>query len=146
MVESFSGLHQHISLSLGQLLAEGEIIAIVDDDASIREPLKAYFEEHSLAIEECACSADLLRLLEHRSVGLVLLDIGLPDADGLTLLPQIVDAYPDVAVVMLTGVSDLQVAVDCMRSGASDYLTKPVQFEEIFHVAKKALEKRRLIF
>jgi len=146
VMASMSGLHQHISLSLAQLLLGGEVIAVVDDDAAIREPLRIYFEEHGLAVVECAAAADLWLVLQTREVALVVLDIGLPDTDGLTLLPQIVDQYPDVAVVMLTGVADLQVAVSCMRLGATDYLSKPVQLEDIFHVAKKALEKRRLIF
>ncbi len=146
MVEAVSGLHQHVSIALGQLLQNGEIVAIVDDDAAIREPLKFYFEEHGLPVAECASAVDLMQTLASRNVALVLLDIGLPDTDGLSLLPQIVDQYPDTAVVMLTGVADLRVVLDCIRKGATDYLSKPVQFEEIFHVARKALEKRRLIF
>jgi len=146
MVEAVSGLHQHVSISLGQLLQNGEIVAIVDDDAAIREPLRVYFEEHGLPVAECATGADLVQVLASRNVALVLLDIGLPDTDGLSLLPQIVNQYPDIAVVMLTGVSDLRVVLDCMRKGATDYLSKPVQLEEIFHVARKALEKRRLVF
>lgn len=146
MVEAVSGLHQHISISLGQLLQNGEIVAIVDDDAAIREPLRIYFEEHGLPVAECATAADIMQVMASRNVALVLLDIGLPDTDGISLLPRIVDQYPDSAVVMLTGIADLRVALDCMRKGATDYLSKPVQFEEIFHVARKALEKRRLVF
>lgn len=146
MGDPVSGLHHHISLSLSQLLLGDEIIAIVDDEPAIRMPLKEYFEGHGLAVAECDTGADLMQMLAYRNVALILLDIGLPDADGLCLLPQIVDQCPDAAVVMLSGVSDLQVALDCIRKGANDYLSKPVQFDEIFHVAKKALEKRRLIF
>ena len=146
MVEAVSGLHQHVSISLSQLLQNGEIVAIVDDDAAIREPLRIYFEEHGLPVAECASAAELMQVMASRNVALVLLDIGLPDTDGLSLLPRIVDQYPDSAVVMLTGIADLRVALDCMRKGATDYLSKPVRFEEIFHVARKALEKRRLIF
>lgn len=146
MVEAVSGLHQHVSLSLKQLLQHDEIVAIVDDDPAIREPLRIYFEEHGLPVAECASAADLMQTLSSRSVALVLLDIGLPDADGVSLLPRILEQCPDAAVVMLTGIADMQVALDCMRKGATDYLSKPVQFEEIFHVARKALEKRRLIF
>ncbi|MFZ5776312.1 MAG: response regulator [Thermodesulfobacteriota bacterium] len=146
MVESVAGLHQHISISLSQLLLNGEVVAIVDDDAAIREPLRAYFEEHGLAVVECTSAASLMELLSARAVALILLDIGLPDADGVSLLPQIISQCPDVAVVMLTGIADLRVAMDCMRKGAADYLSKPVRFEEIFHVARKALEKRRLVF
>ncbi|MFA6901384.1 MAG: response regulator [Desulfurivibrionaceae bacterium] len=146
MVEAVSGLHQHVSISLGQLLQHDEIVAIVDDDAAIREPLRFYFEEHGLPVAECASATELMQVMASRKVALVLLDIGLPDTDGLSLLPQIVNQYPDAAVVMLTGIADLRVALDCMRKGATDYLSKPVQFEEIFHVARKALEKRWLIF
>lgn len=123
-----------------------EVIAIVDDDQAIREPLREYFHEHGLPVVESDRGADVMGLLANRDVALVLLDIGLPDTDGLSLLPGIVDQYPDTAVVMLTGVADLYVALECIRKGATDYLSKPVQFNEIFHVAKKALEKRRLIF
>ena len=146
MVEAVSGLRQHVSLSLGQLLQNGEIIAIVDDDAAIRAPLRVYFEEYGLPVAECASAEALMEVMASRNVALVLLDIGLPDTDGLSLLPRIVEQYPDTAVVMLTGVIDLRVALECMRKGATDYLSKPVQFEEIFHVARKALEKRRLVF
>jgi len=146
MVEAVSGLHQHVSISLKQLLQNGEIVAIVDDDAAIREPLRMYFEEHGLPVAECASAADLMQVMASRNVALVLLDIGLPDIDGLSLLPRIVEQYPDAAVVMLTGIADLRVALDCVRKGATDYLSKPVQFEEIFYVARKALEKRRLVF
>lgn len=146
MVEAVSGLHQHVSISLGKLLQHDEVIAIVDDDAAIRQPLRFYFEEHGLPVVECTSATDLLQVMTSGNVALILLDIGLPDIDGLSLLPQIVDQYPDAAVVMLTGVADLRVALECMRKGATDYLSKPVQFEEIFHVARKALEKRWLIF
>lgn len=146
VVASPPGLHQHVSISLGQLLQHGEIVAIVDDDAAIREPLRYYFAEHGLPVAECASATELMQVMAARNVALVILDIGLPDTDGLSLLPQIVERYPDAAVVMLTGVADLRVALDCMRKGATDYLSKPVQFEEIFYVARKALEKRRLVF
>jgi signal transduction histidine kinase/FixJ family two-component response regulator len=146
MVETVFGLHQHVQVSLGQLLQNDEIITIVDDDAAIREPLRIYFEEHGLPVVECTSAAELMQIMAIRNVALVLLDIGLPDTDGLSLLPRIVEQYPEAAVIMLTGIADLQVAMDCMRKGATDYLSKPVQLEEIFQVTRKALEKRRLVF
>ena len=145
MVESVAGPHHHISPSLSQLLENDEIVVVVDDDPAIREPLRSYFEENRLAVAECDNGADLMRLLAARDVALILLDTGLTDIDGVSLLPQIVDLHPDVAVVMLIGVADLAVALDCMRKGASDCISKPVQLAEIFHVARKALEKRRLV-
>lgn len=146
MIEPLSGLRQHISLAQDQLLADDEVIAIIDDDAIIREPLKTYLEEQGLPAVEAGDSAGLWHLLATCKVALVLLDINLPTTDGLSVLPQILEHYPDVAVIMLTGVADLQVALECIRAGAEDYLSKPARFNEIFFAVRKVLEKRRLVF
>ncbi len=145
MLNPFAG-SQHISLLPEQLLEGGELIAIVDDDEQIRGPLREFLEEHGLPVEERADAAGLRQLLAERAVALVLLDIGLPDTDGVTLIPELVSQHPDLAIVMLTGVADLQVAMDCIRKGADDYLPKPAKFREILFVVRKTLEKRRLIF
>jgi len=144
MLESVPGLH-HISLTPDKLLGPGEVIAIVDDDAAIREPLRIFLETHDLAVAEAANAGQLRELFGSANIALVLLDIGLPDTDGLTLLPEIVNQHPGVAIVMLTGMADLEVALDCIRKGADDYLSKPVQFHEILLVVRKVLERRRLI-
>ncbi|MBU0675797.1 MAG: response regulator [Proteobacteria bacterium] len=146
MVDSISGLRRHISLATDQLLSEGEKILIVDDDPSIRGPLRIFLESQGLQVGEAGSAQELLQALKEERVGMILLDIGLPDIDGRTLLPQLVESYPDVAIIMLTGMADLQVALDCIREGADDFLSKPSQFSEILFVVKKTLEKRRLIF
>lgn len=134
-----------ISLPTAELLFPGEKIYIIDDDPGIRAPLKMFLEEHGLKVEEAASGRDFFEKGQANGVALVLLDIGLPDVDGKTLLPRIVESHPDAAVIMLTGVADLKIAIECIRMGAEDYLSKPVQFDEILVVVKKALEKRRLI-
>jgi signal transduction histidine kinase/DNA-binding response OmpR family regulator len=144
MLETVPGLH-HIALTPDKLLAQDEVIVIVDDDAAIREPLRLFFESHDLAVVEADSGEQLRKLFETANIALVLLDIGLPDIDGLTLLPEIVNNHPGVAIIMLTGTVDLEVAMDCMRQGADDYISKPVQFNEILLVVRKVLERRRLI-
>jgi len=144
MLESIPGLH-HISLTPDQLLARDEVIAIVDDDVAIRAPLRIFLETHGLAVVEAGSAEELRTLLGTARIALILLDIGLPDTDGVTLLPEIVTAHPGTAIVMLTGMADLEVALDCIRKGADDYLSKPVQFKEILLVVRKVLERRRLI-
>jgi len=144
MLESVPGKH-HISLTPDKLLAPDEVIVIVDDDASIREPLRVFLEAHDLAVVEAENAEQLRKLFRSVNIALILLDIGLPDTDGLTLLPEIVNDHPGVGIVMLTGMADLEVALDCMRKGADDYLSKPVQFHEILLVVRKVLERRRLI-
>jgi signal transduction histidine kinase/DNA-binding response OmpR family regulator len=145
MLETIPG-SQHISMSPETLLEEGEIIAIVDDDPQIRQPLREYLETQGLPVAEAGSAGELWNLLNSAKIALILLDIGLPDTDGLTLLPDIVSNHPRIGVVMLTGMADLQVAIECIRKGADDYLSKPVQFQEILLVVRKVLERRRLIF
>ena len=144
MLESVPGLH-HISLTPDKLLARDEMIAIVDDDVNIRSPLRIYLESHDLAVAEAGSAEELRNLLASGNIALILLDIGLPDTDGITLLPEITTDHPGTAIVMLTGRAELEVALDCMRKGADDYLSKPVQFNEILLVVRKVLERRRLI-
>jgi signal transduction histidine kinase/DNA-binding response OmpR family regulator len=144
MREAISGLH-HMSLTPDKLLARDEVIAIVDDDTSIRKPLRLFLESHDLTVVEAGSAAELRSLLGTARIALILLDIGLPDTDGVTLLPEIVADHPGIAIVMLTGMADLEVALDCIRKGADDYLAKPVQFQEILLVVRKALERRWLM-
>ena len=146
MTISSPGFRQHISLATDQLLSADETLLIVDDDRALREPLRVYFSEQGLNTEVASNAEEMFRVLGKRRVALILLDIGLPDADGVSVIPQILDQFVDVAVVMLTGVADLHVALECIRKGADDYLSKPVQFSEIFFAVRKALEKRRLLF
>jgi len=123
-----------------------ERIVIVDDDPALRDPLMIYFSEQGLRTEAVSSAEELFAAMTMGNVALILLDIGLPDANGVSVIPRIMELSSSAAVVMLTGVADIQVALECIRKGADDYLTKPVQFNEIYFAVKKALEKRRLIF
>ena len=144
MIEEIPGLH-HIPLTPDKFVAEDEVIVIVDDDASIREPLRIFLESHNLVVAEAGSAEELRTLLSTIRIALILLDIGLPDTDGVSLIPEIVSGYPGTAVVMLTGTADLEVALNCIGQGADDYLSKPVLFQEILIVVCKSLERRRLI-
>jgi signal transduction histidine kinase/FixJ family two-component response regulator len=137
---------QHVSLQTEPLLIKDEVIVVVDDDQMVREPLKAYFEKQGLTVLEAGTAAEFLHLLNTRNVALALLDIGLPDQNGLTLLPELINKFPDLAVIMLTGVDDLHIALECMRKGADDFLAKPIQFQEILIAVQQVLGKRRLLF
>ncbi|MFP7754642.1 response regulator [Thermodesulfobacteriota bacterium B35] len=127
-----------------ELLEDGEVILIVDDYPDIVLLLKDFLENQGFPVRTASSAAELRRGLEEGQVALALLDIGLPDADGTQLLPELKEKYPDTAIVMLTAVTDLQTALDCMRRGADDYLTKPVQFVDFLATLRKILEKRRL--
>lgn len=146
MLTPYSISPHHISLATGQLLINGEVVVIIDDDPAIRVPLAEYLQENGLKVVEGGSAAELHNHLARFNVALVLLDIGLPDSSGIDIIPQLQSSHPDLAVVMLTGVADLHVAMDCIRKGADDYLAKPAKFAEILFVVRKNLEKRRLVF
>ncbi|MCK5230678.1 MAG: response regulator, partial [Desulfobulbaceae bacterium] len=137
---------RNISLSPDQLLTGDEIIVVVEDDPILREPLKVFLEDNGFSAKEAGNAQELLHLLDTCDVALVLLDIGLPDIDGFSLLPRLVEKDPNLGIIMLTSVTDFHTALDCIRKGADDYLTKPVQLQDILHAVTRILEKRRLIF
>lgn len=144
MMQNSPGFRQFIPFE--DLLKDDEYIVIVDDDMMIREPLAEYLDECGFPVLEAGDAQELHQVLAREKVALILLDIGLPDADGASLIPELMASSPGAAIIMLSGVADLHVAIDCIRSGAEDYLAKPVRFNEILIVIKKVLEKRRLIF
>ena len=130
------------------LAAEGGLppsILVVDDEPAIRDLLGEGLQDSGFACRLAASGAEALDQLRQRQFSLVLSDIDMPGMDGVALLKSIKAAHPDVEVVMITGVVDVDVALRAMRMGASDYLTKPFNLEEVRLTVDKALEKRRLI-
>lgn len=144
MIQPVVQLSQDLPFS--ELLRDHGVIALVDDEPLIREALAEFLQESGLSVVEADSAGGLRHLLSEHNVALILLDIGLPDQCGSELLPEIVAGHPDVAIVMLSGVADIHVAIECIRNGADDYLTKPVKFNEILIVVRQALVKRRLVY
>ena len=128
----------------GKLLEGDEHILIVDDYPDIVQLLEEFLEDQGIPTITARSVAELHQHLEHNNIALAILDIGLPDGSGIDLLPEINTKYPDMSIIMLTAVTDLHTALECMRQGADDYLTKPVQFTELYTTVRKVLEKRRL--
>ena len=92
-----------------------------------------------------ASGAEALVHLEENEIPVVLTDIRMPEMDGVALLGKIRDRWPDVAVLVITAVAEVDVAVACLQMGALDYLTKPFQLKEVKARLEQALEKSRLI-
>jgi putative nucleotidyltransferase with HDIG domain len=119
---------------------------VVDDDAQVRHSLARVIEAHGLSTVEASSGVEALGLLKRDGeVPLVISDIYMPEMDGLTFLREALQLYPDMAVVMLTGVADVSTAVECLKLGALDYISKPVLIEEVRARVDKALEKRDLV-
>ena len=131
-------------LQSDELLQQDEVILLVDDFPEIVCLLQEFLTNEQFPTITANSAASLHQALREHNVALVLLDIGLPDADGMDLLPELRAQYPDLSIIMLTAVSDLQTALSCMRLGADDYLAKPVHFADLLTTLQKVLEKRRL--
>lgn len=120
-------------------------IALVDDDeailAGVDGVLNAAGFDNVFAMTE---AETLFPAIERGEIGLVLLDIAMPGQSGMELLPEIVEAHPEVGVVMLTACGSVDRAVECMRLGALDYLTKPVEAARLVATVRRLVELREL--
>ncbi len=127
-----------------ELLQDGEKVLVVDDFPEIVLLLQEFLASEDIPAIMATSAAELQKKITENNVALVLLDIGLPDADGQSLIPMLKEQNRDLSIVMLTAVNDLQTALSCIRHGADDYLTKPVNFADLLSTLHRTLEKRRL--
>ncbi len=119
-------------------------LLIVDDDPNVRELLKTKLTHLGYQCRTADGADRALAVIEREPIHLVLSDIMMPGLSGIDLLKRLVQAYPETAVVMLTAAADTQVAVQAMKLGAYDYITKPFNLDELTVHVEKALERRQL--
>jgi putative two-component system response regulator len=121
-----------------------ETILIVDDEKVIRSFLCEALAGEGYLCLEASDAQQALDHLEANPVDVVLLDIKMPGKSGFDLLLESRVRYPDMAVIMASGISDIDTAIECVRQGAYDYLTKPFTLNEVIHVVRRAVDKIRL--
>ncbi len=119
------------------------VVLIVDDDAGLRESFRLILED-GYELVEAADGRQALEIVRHREIDLVLLDIRLPEMDGIEVLERIKAMDEQVEVVLVTAVKTVRTAVAAMKLGAFDYLTKPFEEDDLLAVVRRALEKRSL--
>ncbi len=132
------------TIQTSDYLAPGESVVLVDDSQEILLIFESLLTDEGFTVFTASNAAELSQILEREHVALILLDIGLPDRDGTEVLAEIVPRYPDLSIIMLTGTTDLKVALGCLRQGADDYLAKPVKIEDFSLAVRKTLQKRKL--
>jgi len=126
------------------MLGQRETLLIVDDEVSIRKLLRRKLSGEGYQCEEADGAEQALNMLATSPIALVMLDVKMPGKSGIELLPEIKSGYPDAAVIMATAVNDINVAVECLKQGADDYICKPFNLDEVSLSVQRALEKRRL--
>jgi DNA-binding NtrC family response regulator len=119
-------------------------VLIVDDEANLRRVLSVEVAAMGYRTLEAPDAETALRRCEQHEVALILLDLRLPDRDGLDLLPELRRRWPHTEVIVLTGHGSVGTAIVAMKAGAYDFLQKPCHLDELEQLLSKALEKRTL--
>ena len=120
-------------------------ILVVDDDDNLRWVLKTQLEDMGYAVSTAENGEDAFVAIEKDPPALVLTDLKMPGLSGMELVDRIRSEYPEVPSVIITAFGTIQSAVQAMRAGAYDYLTKPIDFEELALVVHRVLEHFRLV-
>src|SRR6516164_8443590 len=125
-------------------LAAPTRILIVDDDASVRDVISVLLQEEGYECRTASSAEAALDIAAAEAPPLVISDMKMPGRDGIWLLENFRQKYPDTAVIMLTGYGDTEAAVDSLRKGAVDYLLKPPRLTDLIRAIERALAKRRI--
>jgi DNA-binding NtrC family response regulator len=118
-------------------------VLVVDDEEGVRASIRVILEE-TCEVLEAETGAEALELLRTREVDLVMLDQRMPGEPGIDVLSRVKAADPSTVVVLATAVHDVRIAVEALKRGAYDYITKPFDVDAILMLAERALEKRAL--
>ncbi len=119
-------------------------ILVVDDDEVMRQTLSDVLKKRGYGVSTAETGGQTLSYIKDKPFDLVLLDIRLPDMDGLDVLKRIKELEGDLMVIVMTAYSDVQTAVTAMKSGAYHYIDKPFELEELKILIQKALETQSL--
>jgi len=122
----------------------GPELLIVDDEAGIVEMLSIVFKNEGYRVTTARSCTEGLALLEASRPDLVLTDVKMPDGSGFEILKRSRELAPSVPVVMITAYTTTKTAIEALKSGAYDYISKPFDVEEMKHVVARALERKRL--
>jgi two-component system, NtrC family, response regulator HydG len=119
-------------------------ILVVDDDKTMRDACRQILTRQGFQVEEAANARQGLGLVEKRSFDVILLDLVMPDLDGLEALKKIKSLDTNCEVIIITGYGSIPTAVEAMKAGASHFLSKPFAPDDLRTVVTRSLEKRRL--
>lgn len=119
-------------------------VLIVDDEPLVCESISRKLQENGLATVSVTDGNQAIEELKKECFDLALLDIRMPQKSGLEILAEIKTQYPDIAVIIVTILADIDIAIGCMKKGAYDFIIKPIDFDILLLSIERALEKRRL--
>jgi DNA-binding NtrC family response regulator len=119
-------------------------LLLVEDEAPLREALAERLAEHGFEVGQASTGEQAAEQLAEFAFDIVVTDLRLPGLDGTKVIEAALLRYPDIVGIIVTGYGTVKDAVDAIRRGATDFVTKPFQFDELLHVLNSALEQRQL--
>ena len=119
-------------------------LLIVDDESALREAIAERLADHGFVVEQTSSGEDALERLADFAFDILITDLRLPGIDGRRVVEAALDRYPDIIPIVITGYGTVKDAVEAIKRGAADFITKPFQFDALLHVLRSALEQRRL--
>ena len=119
-------------------------LLIVDDEKALREAIAEQLTDHGFVVEQAESGEQALDRLADFAFDVIITDLRLPGIDGRQVLDGALQRYPEIIAIVITGFGTVKDAVDAIKQGAADFITKPFQFDALLHVLNSALEQRRL--
>jgi len=120
-------------------------LLVIDGDENVRRTMQLQLEQAGYQVLIAADAESGLALAEEASPALVITDLQIPGGSGINVLKKLHAEHPETAVVMVTAFGTVQTAVEAMKAGAYDYIAKPVDFDELTLIVRRALEHQRLV-
>lgn len=118
-------------------------IMLVDDEARYLETTGKLLSKKGYDVQTAASGPEALEKLTKQNVNVVILDVKMPGMDGIATLKEIKKQFPSVEVIMLTGHATVESAIDGLKAGASDYLMKPAEVDDLIAKAQEVFEKQQ---
>jgi len=119
-------------------------ILVADDEKGIREFLEITLKKEGYGVTLASNGAEAISLCEKKKFDIILADIKMPQGDGYTILRKVKKLHPDTIVIMITAYGSLESAIEAMREGAFDYISKPFDVNDVKVLIQSALAKRDL--
>jgi len=118
---------------------------ILDDEPGIRKFLKLALSKNGYEVMAMASPNEGLKLIKEERYDIAIVDLKMPELDGITVLKKIKESCSDIIVIMITAFATIESAVEAMKEGAFDYIIKPFKIDEVRLIIEKALREKRLV-
>lgn len=119
-------------------------LLLVDDEVALREAVAERLADHGFTVTQAGSGEEALARLTEFAYDIIVTDLRLPGVDGRQVLEFAIERYPDIIAIVITGFGTVKDAVNTIKQGAADFITKPFQFDALLHVLRSALEQRQL--